>query len=262
MKMNLRTLLLLVAVLLIGTSNVLALDLGTNITIPDLGTKTHPQGWWGAQEDQEVEPDCEAGQKWDLEGMFMNGTILSLVGGYDFVNGQTGNGLLFAPGDIFIDINGDAKYGPVNSNTGGGYANVNNAFGYDYVLDLDMANGLYNVVKLDSASTVKVYYSQNAESNPWKYNAGGSVVASGLGFDYVTGYTDNQVGFLGGLHNVLSVDLSFLAGVAMNEIIFHYTYGCGNDNLMGKGSMPVPEPATMALLGLSTLGLAAFRRKK
>ena len=45
--------------------SALALDLGQNITIPDLvGSGS---GWAGAQEDQEVEPGCLTGQQWDME---------------------------------------------------------------------------------------------------------------------------------------------------------------------------------------------------
>jgi uncharacterized protein (DUF111 family) len=37
---------------------------------------------------------------------------------------------------------------------------------------------------------------------------------------------------------------------------------CGNDNLMGHGTTPVPEPATMLLLGVGVMGLGVLSRKK
>jgi hypothetical protein len=256
--------------LLIGTSNVFALDLGTNITIWD--------GVGVAYEDNEVEPNCELGQKWDLEGMFLKGTMLSLVGGYDFVQGEVGNNQLFLPGDIFIDVNGDARYGGDAAGQGGGNQIVQQTYRYDYVLDLhigpnDYLTGTYDIIKLhpDFSLTETVYYNQNDAANPFKYagvqpNNDGYVeesVGSGI-WNYLAGSQDGpDYGFEGWLgnniHNVFDVDLSYFAG---QDLLVHYTYGCGNDNLMGEATVPVPEPATMVMIGLSTIGLAAFRRKK
>jgi len=52
-------------------------------------------------------------------------------------------------------------------------------------------------------------------------------------------------------------DLSFLDHGT--EFYSHYTMECGNDNLMGKGTV-VPEPATLLLLGVGLLGMAYLKR--
>ena len=64
------------------------------------------------------------------------------AGGYNFIKGAGG----WDSGDIFIDVNGDAKYG-VDSfglydglSSNHGVQNITNAYGYDYVLDLDLAS--------------------------------------------------------------------------------------------------------------------------
>ncbi len=45
-----------------------------------------------------------------------------------------------------------------------------------------------------------------------------------------------------------------------DDLAFHWTMTCGNDVI--EGAAPVPEPATMILLGFGLLGLAGTKRRK
>lgn len=250
-----------------GVNEVFALDLGQEITIYDLVSSSET-GWYGQQEDNETEPGTVQHQSWDLEAFFLKGTTLSMVGGYDFVNGVQGNGMLFTSGDIFIDVDGDAQYGPDNNGTGYNNTIVNNTFGYDYVLDLDFASseGLkYNIYAIDetaSVQTTTVYYNINQEANPWQYDSGGKLLGSGT-IDYQAGLNDSQLGLglVGGAHNVLSLDLGFL-GADINNFTVHFTMECGNDNLMGQYYNPIPEPSTVLLLGIGLLGVVGIGRQR
>ena len=128
-------------------------------------------------EDGEVEPNCVWNQNWDLEGFFLNGTSLSIVGGYDFdIINQN-----FPSGDIFLDVDGDAEYGFSNTGNGGGIQTVPNIYGYDYVIDLDFGSYSYNVYYITAAPTVAVCYDQNKGSNPWRYvyDANNASITSG-----------------------------------------------------------------------------------
>jgi hypothetical protein len=263
MTNKLTMLLILVLGVFLTAGNAFSNDFGKNITVDD-GTYKGT-GWYGNQEDQEVEPGCVGTQAWDLEAFILDGNKLTMVGGYDFLNGAFGDGKTFTSGDIFIDIDGDVKYGFVNNNDSkNGYDTIKNTLGYDYVLDLNSSLKTYDIYKIDSNSIVKSsYYNQNQASNPWTYCSDGTKLNSDpISMSYLTGLTDENLvnyGLVGGRHNAVQVNLDFLA--PNTDFTVHFTMGCGNDNLIGKGSS-VPEPAPMLLLGTGLIGLAGVCRKK
>jgi len=246
-------------VVLLAAPSADALDLGTDITIDD-EISSSTTGWYGQEEDQEVEPGCVGSQAWDLEGFFLKGSELQAVGGFDFKNGVA-NYPSYTTGDIFIDTDGSTTSSITQ--TSYGQTNVNNNFGYEYVIDLSFDDYSYKVLKLNSDSTtVTVSYYQNQSSNPWKYAYGGTEITGGGGtFAYYADLLDADVdGLQGGSHYAITgFDLNFISGMAFTS---HLTLGCGNDNLMGSGTAPVPEPATIILMGTGLLGIAGVGRKK
>lgn len=280
----------------IAASTAFAGSYGTEITQYDnKGT----QGTAPLYEDNETEPGMLQSQHWDLEGFFLNGNVLTMIGGFNFREGVSGyNGLNgtkdFTSGDVFIstnstygrplsgtmyevDSNGVATttvYNPLDntSSTKDGQKNVNSSFGYEYVLDINWAALTFSIVKLDpDDATTSVYYHQNEEgspsSNPWKYFKNGEIIGQqGTVTDLGT-VTDS--GFAGmdnnNTHYAVSFDLSnffSVAGLHGKDFYTHFTMGCGNDNLMGHGSAPVPEPATLFLFGTGMATLGAFSRRR
>jgi hypothetical protein len=117
----------------------------------------------------------------------------------------------------------------------------------------------YDVYSLSGSSiVVTVKYNQNDESNPWKYSSGGTPLSGYQDKEifYTSSLSDSLAANLGGgYHNVVEVDIGFLLP---DSFLAHYTYGCGNDNLIGS----VPEPSNMFLLGTGILGLVAIGRKR
>jgi len=102
-------------------------------------------------------------------------------------------------------------------------------------------------------------------------NAGNDPGLGTGGFTYYTGLNDSEVGGLqGGTHNAVVIDLYDIValGANLDNFTAHFTMGCGNDNLMGNGSVPapVPEPATLLLTGIGLAGIGVskkyFNKKK
>ncbi len=254
--------------------------LAANITIQDGNPGSSGTGV--GLEDQEAEPGMVQSQVWDLEGFILEGTRLTMVGGFDFADTTPAN---WNSGDIFIKT-GSAPL--TSTRTTEGKLLMRNEFLYDYVIDLDFTTSqyTYDVYKINIDTMVEsAYYANrgtarlsNQISDPWNFNLSDNDtqtaehVAYG-DLDYKSGLTDAVTGFLGdtsfqtkkyrdngGTHYSVSVNLDFLD--PNTEFYSHFTMECGNDNLMGHGTTPVPEPATMFLFGTGLIGLAGLGRKK
>jgi hypothetical protein len=263
---------------LIMTVGFSATALADNITIFDnhssSGTCTV-----GNCEDDETEPGTIQSQVWDLEAFFLNGNVLSMIGGYNFKDGVTHNDKLYKRGDIFINTTGSVSYGagtdPINGALGcGPHGNEcigsNNA-GWDYAIRLTFTGntgGDYDVYSINSTTLVVAPSDIQVNSQPWK------VKDSQLGTQYAVlvsegAFTFGQVpdgpgytGWTGGSvhYKVDGLNLGFLG--SDQDFTVKTTMQCGNDNLIGEGTTTVPEPTSLVLLGIGGLLAGALRYRR
>jgi hypothetical protein len=247
-----------------------------DITISD-GQSTG-SGWYGNRENNETEPGTITSQVWDLEKMLIDGSQLTIQGGYDFRTGAQANGKWYRRGDILIDLNGDAKttFNSANPSdkTSNGY------FNYDFAIHFSTtANDLtYTIVDLNSDSKF-VQVTDIQKSNPWRLDDAFLTDANkGINYDdksgaFAAGF-ETLASDAEGSHFALTVDLAnfapLLAAIkAANEMMIKFTIECGNDTILGLAAVPslglasavADAGTTLALFGLGLGGLALFRSR-
>jgi hypothetical protein len=229
----------------------------------------------GGTLDNQVSPGCETGNQWDLESTLLDGAKLSIVSSFNLKDGQFASGWnqTFTSGDIFIDVNGDAKNA---SNPAVGdltYSTFPNSLvNYDYVFHLDISNNSYTVFQLNPSSVLSNVYwdNYNSQGNPLAYVSGGTQLGGAHSLNYQTNLSDNAaLGYTSWesstKHNEVTVDLANLGLADGQQFTSHFTIGCGNDVAVGKGTYRVPEPGSlsMVLIGLlSLLGFTVSRKRK
>lgn len=211
-------------------------SIGEDITVYD-GVSLSPTGWYGKQENQEVEPGNVANQLWDMESFDLTDSRLTMTGGYNFTSPLGYDG--FKPGDIFFDVNGG---------------------GYNFVATISSTGPKYDVYELP-ANTHSVFFAHNVASNPWKYKSGGILTESQLPVNYGS-FVDGE-----GTHYTAMLDVFWLLETLSNGdiVTIHNTMECGNDNLMGRFTFHqnvIPEGNVMIpAVGLFGIALWAIKRK-
>lgn len=278
MKNKLASLLISIG-LVLGASQALAVDITIADYNPGAGFGGGPFG--AAGEDNETEPGTVASQIWDMEAFVISGTTLYIVGGYNMQAGAAGSGGsvvsgMLVPGDLFIKVGGDQPgFNPIS-----GTGTVSNSnYEYSYAVDLTQNVGATgtdaSVYALDTNSVLDGVVYDQFGANPWRYNSGGQLLSSPTDINYTPGLSNaltqalTGVSLVGGSHNVLAVDLSFLGSIAAGtDVWFSYTMECGNDSLKGQysgGFYQTPDSAASVLLiglGLAAMGFFGLKSRR
>jgi hypothetical protein len=191
----------------------------------------------------------EGGEKFDLEGLHFaisgNTVHLALVNSFGATAYSSAWHQTYDLGDIFFGFDGSKTSYAINVFTGklslvNSYSGIPNLPGSYYgYSDIRAAVGAYRATNVNDLGLV------NRSFTEWK----------GLETNPMQGSGDTWVMEFAFDKNLLNMN-------GASTINFHNTLGCGNDVIDKSFAVVIPEPGTILLFGLGTLGLGLIRRKR
>lgn len=161
-------------------------------------------------------------------------------------------------GDLFISTDGWDPYGsdPYEEDY---YYN-----GEDWEFVFDTTAGTLFGLPNYTTSTIQnyIYLAENVWPSNYTvrdgqevlYKAGGTAISDSSTVDVSHAGTGGYIAY--------RIDMSSLGDIDGDTIGLKWGQTCANDTIEGGAGAPVPEPATMLLLGSGLIGLAGFGRKK